>query len=107
MKKLTSESRKISTIYGIKKESFPGAVMIKNPHASAGDMGWIPGLGRFPGEDNGNPLQCSCLENPMNSEAWWATVQGVSESWAQLSTWHTGNGKIISFNNMCGGSCGK
>ena len=39
----------------------------------------IPGLGRFPGEGNGNPLQYSCLENPMDREAWWATVHGVTK----------------------------
>ena len=59
--------------------------MIKNPHASAGDMGWISGLGRFPGEGNGNPLQYSCLENRMDRGAWWATVHEVSKSWTQLS----------------------
>ena len=59
--------------------------MVKNPPANAGDIrdaGSIPGLGRFPGlgEGHGNPLQCSCLENPMDREAWWATVHGVAES---------------------------
>ena len=43
----------------------------------AGDAGSILGPGRFPGEGSGNPLQYSCLENPMDREAWWATVQGV------------------------------
>ena len=43
----------------------------------AGDPGSIPGLGRFPGEGNGNPLQYSCLENPMDGGAWWATVHGL------------------------------
>ena len=46
---------------------------------SAGDLGSIPGLGRSPGEGNGNPLQYSCLENPMDRGAWWATVHGVAE----------------------------
>ena len=49
------------------------AVVVKNPPASAGDvrdLGLIPGLGRSPGEGNGNPLQCSGLENPMDREAW-------------------------------------
>ena len=41
------------------------------------DVGSIPGSGRSPGEGNGNPLQCSCLENPMDRGAWWATVQGL------------------------------
>ena len=43
--------------------------MIKNPFAYAGDMGSIPGLGKSPGEGNGNPLQCSCLENAMDRRA--------------------------------------
>ena len=46
-----------------------------------GDPGSIPGLGRLPGEGNGNPLQCSCLENPMDQEAWWATVHRFAKSW--------------------------
>ena len=51
--------------------------VVKNPHADAGDAadaGSIPGLGRSPGEGNENPLQSSCLENPMDRGAWWATV---------------------------------
>ena len=44
--------------------------MVKNLPAKAGDTGSIPGLGKSPGEGNGNPLQCSCLENPMDGEAW-------------------------------------
>ena len=47
--------------------------------SNAGDPGLIPGLGRSPGEGNGNPLQYSCLENPMDGGAWWATVHGVTE----------------------------
>ena len=56
----------------------------KNPSADTGDArdaSLIPGSGRFPGEENGNiPLQYSCLENPMNGRAWWATVHGVAKS---------------------------
>ena len=52
---------------------------------NAGDPGSIPGLGRSPGEGNGNPLQYSCLENPMNGGAWWATVHGVAKSRTRLS----------------------
>ena len=44
-----------------------------------GDLGLIPGWGRSPGEENGNPLQYSCLENPKDGEAWWATVHGVAK----------------------------
>ena len=52
---------------------------------SARDMGSIPGLGRSSGEGNGNPLQYSCLGNPIDRGAWWATVHGVAEIWTQLS----------------------
>ena len=58
---------------------FPGGLVVKNPPANAGDMGSIPGLGRSPGEGNGNPLQYSCLENPMDRGAWWAPVHRVAE----------------------------
>ena len=57
--------------------------MVKNLPASAGDirdMGSIPGSGRSPGEGRGNPLQYSCLENPMDRGAWWAIVHGVAKS---------------------------
>ena len=52
--------------------------MVKNPPANAGDVGSSPGSGRSPGERNGNPLQCSCLGNPMDRGAWRAAVHGVS-----------------------------
>ena len=48
---------------------------------NVGDPGSIPGSGRSPGEENGNPLQYSCLGNPMDRGAWWATVHGVTKSW--------------------------
>ena len=51
--------------------------MVKNLPANVGDVGLIPGSGRSPGVGNGNPLQYSCLENPMDREAWWARVHGV------------------------------
>ena len=57
--------------------------MVKNLPANAGDkrdLGLIPGLGRVPEIGNGKPLQYSCLENPMDRGAWWATVRGVAES---------------------------
>ena len=60
--------------------SFPGGSDGKAAAYNVGDWGSIPGLGRSPGEGNGNPLQYSCLENPMNGGAWWATVPGVAES---------------------------
>ena len=49
--------------------------------SNAGDPGSIPGSGRSPGEGNGNPLQYSCLKNPMDRGAWRATVHGVAKSW--------------------------
>ena len=58
---------------------FPGDSVVKNMLVNAGDMGSIPGPGRSPKEGNGKPLQYSCLENPMDREAWWATVRGVSK----------------------------
>ena len=57
--------------------------MVKNLPANAGDegdMSSIPGSGRSPGGGNGYPRQYSCLENPMDREAWWATVHGIAES---------------------------
>ena len=56
--------------------------MVKNPPANAGDVrdtDSIPGSGRSPGGGHGDPLQDSCLENPMDRGAWWATVHGVAE----------------------------
>ena len=57
---------------------------VKNPPASEGDADSIPGSGRSPGRGHGNPLQYSCLENPMDSGAWQATVHGVAKSWTRL-----------------------
>ena len=59
---------------------FPGGSVVKNPLANAGDVGSIPGLGRSPGEGNGNPLQYSYLENPMDRGAWLTTVHRVTKS---------------------------
>ena len=59
---------------------FPGASDSKESDCSAGDIGLIPGLGKFSGGGNGYPLQCACLGNPTDGRAWWATVHGVSES---------------------------
>ena len=61
-------------------------IVVKKPSANAGaagDAGSVPGLGRFPGEGNGSPLQYSCLGNPMERGASWATVHGVAKSWTQ------------------------
>ena len=57
----------------------PGGSVVKNLPANAGDAGLIPGSGRSPGEGNGYLLQYSCLGNPMDRGAWWATVHGVAE----------------------------
>ena len=59
---------------------FPGGSVVKNLCANAGDVGSIPGSGRFPGEGNGNPLCHSCLGNPMDRGAWWAADHGVTKS---------------------------
>ena len=63
----------VSKIWG-----FPGGSVVRNLLANAGDLGWIPGLERSLGGGNGNPLQYSCLENPMDRGAREATVQGVT-----------------------------
>ena len=60
---------------------FPGGSEGKASACNAGNPGSIPGLERSPGEGNSNPLQYSCLESPMDGEAWWATVHGVAKSW--------------------------
>ena len=63
------------------------ALVVKNPLAHTGDvrdMGSIPGSGGSPGVGNGNPLQYSCLEDPMDRGAWWAAVHRVTKSWTQL-----------------------
>ena len=79
---------------------FRGGSGFKASACNAGDLGLIPGLGRSPGEGNGNPLQYSCLENPMDGGSWWATVHGVAKSQTPLSNFthslihsQTGDGK--------------
>ena len=64
---------------------FPGGSEVKASACNAGHLGSIPGSGRSPREGNGNPLQYSCLGNPMNAGAWWPTVHGVTKSRTQLS----------------------
>ena len=61
---------------------FPGGSDGKESAYNAGDQGSIPGSGRSPGEGNGNPLQYSCLENPMDGGGWQATVHGIAKSQA-------------------------
>ena len=63
----------------VPKTGFRSGSVVKNLPASTGATGLIPGLGRFPGGGNGNPLLYSCLDHPMDRGAWWATVHGFSE----------------------------
>ena len=77
---------------------FPSSSVIKNLPANAGDVGYILGLGSSPGEVNGNPLQYSCLGNPMDRGAWWATVHGVTKSQTLLSL-HTSPNDLNVFSN--------
>ena len=72
---------------------FPGGSDSKEAACNAGDLGLIPGFGIFPGEENGNSLQYSCLENFMDSGAWRATVPGVAKSWARLKL-HKGSERV-------------
>ena len=64
----------------VRLRGFPGGSDGKESAYNAGDSGSIPGLGRSPGEGNGNPLQYSCLENPTHRGAWQATVHGVTKN---------------------------
>ena len=66
-------------------QNIPGGSDGKESDPSAGDLGSITGSGRTPGEGNGYPLHYSCLENFMDGRAWGATVDGIAESWTQLS----------------------
>ena len=74
--------------------------MVKNPPANARDLrhaGSIPGSGRSSGGEYGNPLQYSCLENPMDRGAWWATVHGVAESdTTKATSMHTCTYRVLS-----------
>ena len=73
-------TERLTLLFGVSQV----ALVVKNPPTNAGDLGSMPGLGRSPGDGNGNPLQYSCLENPMDRGAWWVTVHGVSKSWTRL-----------------------
>ena len=64
---------------------FPDCSVVKNPHANAGDVGSICGIGKSPGEGNGHLLQYSCLGNLMDIGAWWVTGRGVAKSKTWLS----------------------
>ena len=79
-----SLDREAHHLYQLK--GFPGSLVVKNTPANAGDIrdvGLIFGSGRFPGGGRGNPLQYSCLENPMVRGAWWATIHEVTKSWTR------------------------
>ena len=87
--KITSFCSSRDTIKRVKGKPYSGrwpsqvALAVKNLPASAGDkrdMGLIPGSGRSPGGGYSNPVQCSCLENPMDRGDWWATVHRVAQS---------------------------
>ena len=67
---------------------FPGGSKVKVSACNEGDLGSNPGSGRSPGEGNGNPLQYSCLENPIDGRAWWAAVHGVAKSRTRLERLH-------------------
>ena len=69
-----------------KQTNFHCSSVSKESACNAGDLGLIPGLGRSPGEGNGNPLQYSCLESPLDRGAWWATVHGVTRVRYDLAT---------------------
>ena len=76
-------SVKLSLPRGVR--GFPGGSDSKASACNVEDPGLIPGSGRSPGDANGNPLQYSCLENPLGRGAWWAIVYGVIKSWTRLS----------------------
>ena len=65
----------------------PGGSVVKNPSVNAGDTGLVPGSGRSSGWGNGSPLQYSCLDNPMDRGAWWATVHRVTKSQTRTTKW--------------------
>ena len=69
---------------------FPGRSAGKESTCNAGNTGLIPGLGRFPGGGNGNPLQYSSLENPRDRGAWWTAVHRAAQSQTQLSNYNKG-----------------
>ena len=74
------------------------ALVVKNLPANVKDVrdeGSIPGSGKYPGGSYGNPLQCSCLENPMDRGAWQATVHRVTKSWTRLKTFSRKNNKRL------------
>ena len=79
------------------KMGFPAGSVVKNLPANIRDKGLIPGSGRSPGEVNGNSLQYSCLGNPMDRKAWWATVHGVAKELDMTSGLNNNNAKDITY----------
>ena len=79
------------------KMGFPAGSVVKNLLANVRDKGLIPGSGRSPGEVNGNSLQYSCLGNPMDREACWATVHGVAKELDMTSGLNNNNAKDITY----------
>ena len=74
---------------------FPGGSVVKKPLVNAGDISSTPSLGRSPGEGNGYPLQYSCVGNPMDRGAWWATVHGVRKE-LDIAERLSNNSKVLS-----------
>ena len=84
-------SRLLGGISITSDKGFPSGAEVKASACNVGDLGSIPGSGRSPGEGNGNPLQYSCLKNPVDRGAWWATVHGsqrVGHDWATSLHFH-------------------
>ena len=81
---------------------FPWWLSGKESTCNARDMGSIPGWGRSPGEEHGNPLQCCCLENTMDRGAWWATGPEVTKSQTRLKQRHTYPSMYVSYLNKTG-----
>ena len=93
---------------------FPGSSVLKNPPASAGDLGWIPGSRRSPEEVSGNPFQYSCLGNRIDRGTSWATIHAVSKSQTQLGDYNNNNimhiremQDIFGFKKICMPTCEK
>ena len=82
-------------------QGLPSGSAVKSLPANAGDTGLIPGLGRFPGEGTRNPLQYSCLENPMDRGAWWAAINGVAKSHTQLNMHTCRHPQIYKHTHIC------
>ena len=85
----------------IESQDTPRSSVSKESACNAGDPGSFPRSGRSTGERNGNLLQYSCLENPMDRGTWWAIVHGVTKSQTQLSDWTTTNKLLFTYCLIC------